>query len=92
MQSAGVRTKGADHRHLSHTNALCAVFIVKTGKHTTEQIFPLFCRSFGKRGKAGVTLPYSLFGESASIAFDWSRNIRALPSATRRAEALHPLF
>ena len=34
---------------------------------------------------------YSLFGESASIAFDWSRNARALPSATRRAEALHPL-
>ena len=31
------------------------------------------------------------FGESASIAFDWSRQSRVLPSAARRAEALHPL-
>jgi predicted DNA binding CopG/RHH family protein/DNA-binding Xre family transcriptional regulator len=31
------------------------------------------------------------FGESASIAFDWSRQSRILPSAARRAEALHPL-
>lgn len=92
MQSAGVRTKDADHRHLSHTNALCAVFIAGTGKHPTEQIFPSFCRCFGNTEKARATLLYSLFGESASIAFDWSRNARALPSATRRAEALHPLL
>lgn len=92
MQSAGVRTKDADHRHLSHTNALCAVFVAGTGKHPTEQIFPSFCRCFGNTEKARATLLYSLFGESASIAFDWSRNARALPSATRRAEALHPLL
>ena len=80
MQSAGVRTKDADHRHLSHTNALCAVFIAGTGKHPTEQIFPSFCRCFGNTEKARATLLYSLFGESASIAFDWSRNARALPA------------
>lgn len=90
--SAGARTKDAEHRPLSHTNALCAVFIAWTGKHPTEQIFPSFCRCFGNTEKARATLLYSLFGESASIAFDWSRNARALPSATRRAEALHPLL
>lgn len=90
--SAGARTKGAEHRPLIHTNALCAVFIAGTGKHPTEQIFPFFCRCFGNTEKARATLLYSLFGESASIAFDWSRNARALPSATRRAEALHPLL
>lgn len=92
IPSAGARTKGAEHRPLSHTNALCAVFIAGTGKHPAEQIFPFFCRCFGNTEKARATLLYSLFGESASIAFDWSRNARALPSATRRAEALHPLL
>lgn len=74
-------TQGADHRPVSHTNALCALFGERTGKHTEGQIFPFFYRCFGKREKAGVPLLYSLFGESASIAFDWSRNTSALPSA-----------
>lgn len=64
--SAGARTKGAEHRPLSHTNALCAVFIAGTGKHPTEQIFPSFCRCFGNTEKARATLLYSLFGESAN--------------------------
>lgn len=73
--------RGADHRPVSHTNALCALFRGRTEKHTAGQYFPFFCRCCEKKGKAGVTLLYSLFGESASIAFDWSRNARALPSA-----------
>ena len=83
--------QGAECRPVSHTNALCAPFGMPSGKHTSEQIFPLFCRRIEKVEKTGVTLLYSLSGESASIAFDWSRNTRALPYATRRAEALHPL-
>ena len=66
---------------VSHTNALCALFRRRTGIHTKGQIFPFFCRCCGKERKVGVTLLYSLFGESASIAFDWSRSARALPSA-----------
>ena len=50
--SAGARTKDAEHRPLSHTNALCAVFIAWTGKHPTEQIFPFLCRCFGNTEKA----------------------------------------
>ena len=73
--------RDADHRPVSHTNALCALYRGRTGKHTAGQIFPFFCRCCGKERKAGVTLLYSLFGESASIAFDWSRSARALPSA-----------
>ena len=93
----GKRNRGAEHRPVSHKNALCALFRGRTGKHTAGQYFPFFCRCFRKRGKAGVTLLYSLFGESASIAFDWSRNTRALPFAELPcnslgwAEALHPL-
>ena len=67
MQSAGVRTKDADRRHLSHTNALCAVFIVMTGKHTTEQIFSPFLPLFQKKSKAGITLLYSLQRESQTV-------------------------
>ena len=73
--------RGTDHRPVSHTNALCALFRGRTGIHTKGQIFPFFCRGCGKKRKAGVTLLYSLFGESASIAFDWSRNARALSFA-----------
>ena len=54
--------------------ALCALFRRRTGIHTKGQIFPFFCRCCRKDRKAGVTLLYSLFGENASIAFDWSRN------------------
>lgn len=64
MQSAGVRTKDADHRHLSHTNALCAVFIVMTGKHTTEQIFSPFLPLFQKYGEGeGYAFVLSLWRE-----------------------------
>ena len=70
MQSAGVRTKDADHRHLSHTNALCAVFIAGTGKHPTEQIFPFFCRCFGNTEKARAMLEkYALDNGFENVLF-----------------------
>ena len=82
--SAGARTKDAEHRPLSHTNALCAVFIAWTGKHPTEQIFPSFCRCFGNTEKARATLLYSLFGESASKYSPFS----AVVSEIRRRRGL----
>lgn len=46
--------RGADHRPVSHTNALCALFRGRTGKHTKGQIFPFFCRCCGNERKAGL--------------------------------------
>lgn len=88
--------RGADHRPVSHTNALCALFRRRTGIHTKGQIFPFFCRCCGKERKAGVTLLYSLWRECEHrIRLVAERPRPAFCGValqlSRRAEALNPL-
>ena len=53
---------------------------------------PVSAEETQNRISQAATASVLSFGESASIAFDWSRQSRVLPSAARRAEALHPLL
>ena len=55
------------------------------------KILPVSAEETHNRIPQAATASVLSFGESASIAFDWSRQSRVLPSAARRAEALHPL-
>lgn len=88
--------RGADHRPVSHTNALSALFRGRTGKHTAEQIFPFFAVVLEKEGKRGYASVLSLWRECEHRI----RLVAEHPRPTfcgvalqlsRRAEALHPL-
>ena len=82
------------YRPVSRRNALCAVLRARTGKYATYRYFLFFCRYIEETPTAGITVLYSLFGESASIAFGCTLTAAAaavLPRLHGRAEALHPL-
>ena len=83
--------RGADHRPVSHTNALCALFRRRTGIHTKGQYFPFFAVVLEKEGKRGLRF-CTLSLERVRASHSTGRGTPApCLLLTRRAEALHPL-